>query len=74
MHTMKMCWGSSGIDPLVFNDIVLKCGLHVAYGKNEPFHFLNWHMMLQSAVCFLIPSSAVLFADGTAGIYSLSTC
>ena len=50
MHTMKMCWGSSGIDPLVFNDIVLKHGLHVAYGKNEPFHFLNWHMMFQSAV------------------------
>ena len=74
MHTMKMCWGSSGIDPLVFNDIVLKRGLHVAYGKNEAFHFLNWHMMFQSAVCFPIPSSAVLFADGTAGIYSLSTC
>ena len=41
MHKMKMCWGSSGIDPLGFNDKVLKLGLHMAYSKNEPFHFLN---------------------------------
>jgi hypothetical protein len=32
-----MCWGSSGIDPLVFTDIVLKGGLPVACSKNEPF-------------------------------------
>ena len=50
MRTMQMCWGSSGIDPLVFNDTVLKHGLHMAYSKNELFHFLNWHMMLQLAV------------------------
>jgi hypothetical protein len=37
VHTMKMCWGRSGIDPLVFTDIVLKCGLPVACTKNEPF-------------------------------------
>jgi hypothetical protein len=38
---MKMCRGSGGIDPVVFNDIVLKCGLHGADSKNEPFNFLN---------------------------------
>ena len=41
MRTMQMCWGSSGIDPLVFNDVVLVLGLPVAYSKNEPLHFLN---------------------------------
>ena len=34
-----MCRGRSGIDPLVFNDIVLKHGLHVAYSKHEPFQY-----------------------------------
>ena len=37
MHTVKVCRGSSGIDPLVFNDRVLERGLCVAYSKNEPF-------------------------------------
>ena len=37
VHTMKMCWGSSGIDPLVFTDVMLEHGLHVAYSKNETF-------------------------------------
>ena len=37
MLKMKMRWGSSGIDPLVFNDVVLVLGLPVAYSKNEPF-------------------------------------
>jgi hypothetical protein len=32
---MKMYSGSSGIDPLIFNDTVPKCGLHVAHSKNE---------------------------------------
>jgi len=34
--TMKMCWESGGIDPLVFTDTVLERGLHMAYSKNEP--------------------------------------
>jgi hypothetical protein len=51
MRTMMMCWGSSGLDPLVFTDIVLKRSLPVAYSKNEPFQdFLYWLLMLQSAV------------------------
>jgi hypothetical protein len=37
VHTMKMCWGSSGTDQLVFSDIVLEHGPHVANSKNEPF-------------------------------------
>jgi hypothetical protein len=32
-----MCRGSGGIDPLVFTDSVLECGLHVAYSENETF-------------------------------------
>jgi hypothetical protein len=29
--------------------LLLKHSLNVAYSKNEPFHFLNWRMVLQLA-------------------------